>query len=53
MKPISFPAPPELLASLNAAEEQIRGLLFCERTNLLYDYLGSLGEDGFGFLPFP
>lgn len=53
MKPISFPAPPELLASLNAAEEQIRGLLFCERTNLLYDYLGSLGEDRFDFLPFP
>lgn len=44
---------PELRTSLDAAWEQISGLLFCGRTNLIYDYLGSTGKDRFDFLPFP
>ena len=42
-----------LLQALNAAWEQMTLRLFCDRTNLIYDYLGTMGEDRFDFLPLP
>ncbi len=38
---------------LNLLWAQIRRYLFCEQTNLIYDYLESFDEHRFDFLPFP
>ncbi|MBQ9776932.1 MAG: hypothetical protein IJW17_12965 [Lentisphaeria bacterium] len=42
-----------LLHSMDDAWEHITRLLFCEKTNLIYDYLGSLDDHRFDFLPYP
>ena len=38
---------------LNQAWNQMTRYLFCERTNLIYDYLATLDEHRFDFLPLP
>lgn len=43
----------QLRETIDAAWNQITRLLFCEKVNLLYDYLGSLDERRFDFLPQP
>ena len=42
---------PELQKALDAAWKQLTQILFCEKTNLIYDYVGSLDEHRFDFLP--
>ena len=39
--------------ALNLAWTQITRKLFCGQTNLIYDYLASLDEHRFDFLPLP
>ena len=39
--------------TLNLVWERITHLLFCERSCLIYDYLGSFDEHRFDFLPLP
>lgn len=43
----------KLHETLDKAWNQMTRLLFCERTNLIYDYLGTLDEKRFDFLPLP